>query len=261
LPENEDAARDCLIRAGILRIPSRCTVCGSSRIQLVRRNQLHCRHCRHERSLRKGSILEGLRISFCTFLILARFFADNVSAHSASVRLGLAYNTVSGVYHRMRTVIQTTEELRERPAGGTMPVQAPGNGTEQVVFGIRLVDGRIVITRVTRPDPEIISALPIPFMQRGNILFIDAFGKTYHGFITYHSNRNCREIVRIRARHGMPWSLLAEFWEVAGRIWASHKGLDRDQIPVFVQELAFRYNNRGSDLFVLLLERIALAYP
>jgi len=131
---------------------------------------------------------------------------------------------------------------------------------KQVVFGIRLAEGTVTIAPVLCPDPGIITALPIPTMQRGNILFIDAYGKTYQGFITYLPDRHGKDIVRIRARDGLPWSPLGEFWNFASRSWTSHKGLLREQIPAFVQELAFRYNNRGTDLFPVLLERIAKLY-
>jgi len=44
---------------------------------------------------------------------------------------------------------------------------------------------------------------------------------------------------------------------VTGTAWTSHRGLDRERIPQFVQELAFRYNNRQTDLFPLVLHKIA----
>ena len=145
------------------------------------------------------------------------------------------------------------------PSGSSVPAGTSGK-KRQVVFGIRLMDDKITIAQVNCPDPEIIITLPIPTMQRGNILFIDAYGKTYQGFITYLQARHGSEVVHIRVRDGMPWSPLDGFWNYAARTWTSHRGLDREQIPVFVQELAFRYNNRDHDLLPVLLERIARLY-
>jgi len=259
LPGDEDAAKDYLIGAGILRVPSRCPACGGRDIRPIRRNQFRCRGCKDEWSIRQGSILDGLRISFSNFLLLVRSFGDDIPASEAARCLGLSYNTVYEVYHRLRTVIPAADEPRAAVSGSVILAQGALN--QQVVFGIRQVDSRIVITQVTSPDPGIITALPIPTMQRGNILFIDAYGKKYQGFITYIPDRNGKELIRIRARDGMPWSPLGSFWDFASAIWASHKGLHREQIPAFVQELAFRYNYRGSDLFPEMLERIALQYP
>jgi len=260
IPATEEGARDYLIGAGILRIPARCLACGGSDIRLVRRNQLRCRDCRNEQSLRRGSILDGLRISFTRFLTLVRLFAENVSANEAARRLGISYNTVYEVYHRLRAAIIVSESPRD-PAV-TDPPGGPGTGGvhHQVIFGIRFADGRVEIAPVTVPDPRIIAALPVPAMQRGNILFIDAFGKTCHGFITYDAGRNGKEVIRISARDGMSWSPLSGFWEFAGRTWSLHKGIDREHFPAFVRELAFRYNNRGRDLYPLMIGNIARAY-
>lgn len=297
LPDSEDAARDYLVSTGVLRVPSSCPACGNTTIRQIRRNQCRCRHCSHEWSIRRGSILEGQRISFRTFLLIVRYFADDLPANDAASRTGIAYNTVYKMYRRIRDSVlvpaapgnHMSSDLRKKgPESTRGSVDSGGTGTaaamnrllgpslsyngdgnditgangkkKQVVFGIRLAEGTVTIAPVLCPDPEIIAALPIPTMQRGNILFIDAYGKKYQGFITYVPDRHGKDIVRIRARDGLPWSPLGEFWNFAGKTWMSHRGLDRDSIPEFVQELAFRYNNRDHDLLPVLLERIATLY-
>jgi len=297
LPDDEDAARDYLVSAGVLRSPFCCPACGSTTIRNIRRNQCRCRDCRHEWSLRNDTILEGQRISFRTFLSIARYFADDLPANEAARRIGISYNTVYDVYQRIRDSILipafpgtgVIDERRKKkpdctgspvgmdrsgtlfatdPAAVTTPAHTKTGSTgirangekKQVVFGIRITGGNVAIAPVLCPDPGIITALPIPAMQRGNILFLDAYGKTYQGFITYLPDRNGRDIVRIRARDGLPWSPLGEFWDFAGKTWMSHRGLDREQIPVFVQELAFRYNHRHEDILPLVLAMIAASY-
>ena len=113
IPIDEDAVKEYLISAGILRVPSDCPACGSTGIRQIRRNQYRCRDCRHEWGVRKGSILEGLRISFRTFITVVRLFADDVPANEAAHRLGLAYNTVSEIYQRIieHGVSQDQEQL------------------------------------------------------------------------------------------------------------------------------------------------------
>lgn len=270
LPDTEAAARDYLVSAGVLRFPSCCPVCGSTAIRNIRRNQCRCRGCRHEWSIRNGTILEGLRISFRTFFSIARYFADDLPANEAARRMSIAYNTVYEVYRRIRSAILVPDSVDPAEGAGEPehPVtkETPGtestlNGRYQVLFGIRLVDGRILIERVSIPDPGIIVTLPIPNMQRGNIMFIDAYGKKYQGFITYTADRHGKDVVRIRARDELPWSPLGNFWTFAGSAWMSHRGIEREHIPEFVQELAFRYNHRHEDILPLVLERIAASFP
>lgn len=267
-PDSEEAARNYLVNAGILRLPSHCPVCSGTAIRHIRRNQCRCRDCRHEWSIRKGSILEGMRISFGTFIAVVRLFANDVPVNEAAHQLGLAYNTVYDIYQRIRRTV-----LAPRADKKTVPEEAGNSGEtgygdrthlyrlsdrkKPVVFGIRLNNDQVTIGEVNSPDPAIIIALPVPMMQRGNILFIDAYGKKYQGFITYVPDHHGKDIVRIRVRDGLPWSPLNDFWNFTGKTWTSHRGLDRDSIPEFVQELAFRYNNRQTDLFPLVLHKIA----
>jgi len=266
---DEEEAKKFLIETGVLKVASCCPKCRGPVVRQIRRQRYRCRDCRYEWGIRNGSILEGLRISFRTFIAVARFFAGDVSANDAARRLGIAYNTVYEVYRRIRSAVgvnSQTVEIRSVDAPGLSgtstagPVNGTSQGKKQVVFGIRLSNGSVTIEEVNCPDPEIIIALPIPTMQRGNILFIDAYGKKYQGFITYIPDRHGQDVVRIRARNGLPWSPLGKFWDFAGKTWTAHRGLDRENIPEFVQELAFRYNHRDTDMFRTVLEKIPKSY-
>lgn len=268
----EDRARKILIDAGILNVSQRCPYCGRYLVGSVRRDRFRCRDCGKEWGLKKGSILEETRISYKTFLNLVRLFAADVPVNDAANRLGIAKNTAYDMYSRIRTTLPGNnnaggiDKVRRNdrdtgsgtagPAGELVAAEAPDHA---VMFGIRLQNGMIVIEPVIIPDSDVITALPVPTMQRGNILFIDAYGKKYQGFITYNTGRKGREIVRIRPRESLPWSPLSEFWTFTLQSWARRRGVDRKNIPEFVRELAFRFNHRHTDLFPVILETIARA--
>jgi transposase len=269
IPADEAEAEKFLLEAGVLRPASRCPKCRGPGVRQIRRKRYRCRDCMYEWGIRKGSILEGLRISYRTFIAITQFFAGNISANDAASRLGIAYNTVYEVYRRIRSAVQANDlsaeacpGARPEPAGtnNLIPVTGTHQGKKQMVFGIRMSNGSVTVAEVNCPDPEIIIALPIPTMQRGNILFIDAYGKKYQGFITYVPERHGQGLVRIRARDGLLWSPLGDFWDFAGKTWMSHRGLDRESIPAFVHELAFRYNHRNADMFRAILEKIQKSY-
>jgi len=272
---DKDRARKILVDAGILKVPQECRYCGSSAVRSLRRDRYRCRECGTEWGLKKGSILEGTRISYQTFLNLVRLFADDVPVNDAASRLGIARNTAYGIYSGIRSTLPRNNHTKEieglrmnsrgTGTGNALPADPPvtvKTPDHAVIFGIRLQNGTVVIEPVQDPDPDVIMALPVPAMQRGNILFIDAYGKKYQGFITYRTARTGREIVRIRPRCGLTWSPLSDFWTFTGKSWARHRGIDRRNIPEYVQELAFRFNHRHLDLFPVILETIARAeYP
>jgi len=253
IPTDEEEATAFLLKAGVLKSWTACPWCGKYNIGRIRRNKYRCRDCGREWGLRKGSILEGTRVSCRTFVNTVQLFADDVPVNDAARRLGTAYNTTYDTYARIRKAV-----LADDLPGDISMADGVSPGAKQtVVFGIRFANGRITIEPVESPDPDLITALPIPTMQRGNILFIDAYGKKYQGFITYAPYRKGQEFVRVRPAQGFTWSPLAGFWEFAGKSWMKHRGLDRKQFPVFLQELARRYNTRDTDQFQKILTLIA----
>lgn len=268
---NEERAKRVLVDYGILQLRQPCPKCGTGSAGQIRRGKFRCRTCGREWGLRKGSILDGTRISFQTFLTLVQLYADDVPAHDAAGRLQIAYNTVNEIYARIGNVISgnhlgASEGGAGVPAateayGSTLPdLPAPSHAAQEaVVFGIRSYGRTVTIEPVQAPHRDIITALPVPAMQRGNILFIDAYGKKYQGFITYDNSRHGREVVRIRARDNFPWSPLADFWTFAGTTWKRHRGIARERMPEFIRELEFRFNNRDMDLYPLVLRKIAAA--
>ena len=270
---NEERAKRILTEFGILRTRQQCPWCNNGGARVIRREKFRCRECGREWSLRKGTILEGTRISYQTFLNIVRLFSDNITANDAAGRLSLAYNTVSEIYSRLAVAITgngmpvtgTVDEPDVSNGGSSVLHENPGNAGpspgkgRSMVFGIRASGNTVAIEPVDSPISEVITALPIPSMQKGNILFIDAYGRKYQGFITYETDRHGEEVVRIRARDGFPWSPLAEFWTFTGAAWKRHRGVKRERIPEFVRELEFRYNHRNDDLLFVILETIANA--
>lgn len=266
--EDEEQAKKVLVGYGILHSRQPCPYCGNSGNRMIRREKFRCRSCGREWGLRKGSVLDGTRISYRTFLDLIQFYADDVPAHDAAGRLRIAYNTVNEIYTRIAAAVtgggagalESKDWIRRLSAADRQGPERGGSHTQSMVFGIRVNNGTVTIEPVDEPGHSVITALPIPTMQRGNILFIDAYGKKYQGFITYKSDRHGSEVVRIRARDGLPWSPLSEFWDYAGAAWKRHRGVTRERIPAFVGELGFRYNHRNRDLYPIILDRVAAAY-
>lgn len=253
VPTDENAAQAFLKTAGILRSFSACPWCGGRDIRNIRREKFRCPKCRYEWGWRKGSILEGTRISCRTFVNTVRLYADDVPVNDAAHRLGIAYNTTYDMYARIRNAIHPDAAKTIKSTNDTVNPDPK----QPVIYGIRLEGDKIVMETVKTPDPALIASLPLPTMLRGNLIFIDAYGKKYQGFITYAPDRHGQDWIHIRSPHGFPWSPLAEFWSFVGKSWMSHRGISRDRIPVFLHELVQRYNNRDTDRFSDVMQRIA----
>ena len=64
-----------------------------------------CSQCKREWSIRKGSVLEGLKIPLHKFVLALKLFELEVPALRASKELGLAYNTVHKLFQLIRKKI------------------------------------------------------------------------------------------------------------------------------------------------------------
>jgi transposase-like protein len=83
----------------------RCPFCGHQKIGRVRRSFFKCYGCRKEWSIRKDSILEGLKISFTKFILAIKLFILEVPVNKAYKELELAYNTTHKMDNRIRQCI------------------------------------------------------------------------------------------------------------------------------------------------------------
>ena len=130
-------------------------------------------------------------------------------------------------------------------------------GGDPVSFGIRTLHDTVSIDPLDPETPDILAALEIPRIIRGNILFIDGREKKYHGLIAYLPNCMNQQTIVYRPKNRDPWPPLMVFWKYAETVWSHHRYMERAQIPEFVQELAFRYNHRHMDMFHAILGMIS----
>lgn len=270
-PDKETRARDLLLEEGVLVIHTDCPLCGARPVRPIRREKYWCSRCRHEWGLRKGSILEGTRIPYSVFISILHQYAEDLPANSAAIRLGIAYNTVYEIYRRIGSLLiyntwtSVPSDTGPGRSATTCPArQGPGKRKSDRfphLYGIRLSGDLIQLDTVQRYDPQMILSIPVPKVRRGNLLFIDRFGRRYAGFIAFIPDGTQDGAELTMLRDDLPWSPLAGFWVFAGRKWTNHKGITRERFPEFAHELAFRYNHRSSDLFAAILVRIARAQP
>jgi len=106
---DEGKAEQALIQSGILKRYDVCPCCGEDRIGRVRRSKYKCYRCNKEWGVRRGSILEGLKIPFTKFLMAIKLFELDTSFRESAKQLGLAYNTVYRLYQILCHAIVITD--------------------------------------------------------------------------------------------------------------------------------------------------------
>ena len=178
---DEERAEAYLREHGILKTFEECPHCGSKRINRVRRFKYKCYSCNREWGIRRGSIIEGLRVPFTKFLIAITLFEIDTSVRDASKQLGLAYNTVYNIHSLIRRAILTADanassfsgeiEMDESYFGGRRKGKRGRGAAGKVpVFGILERGGKVTVEVVTDVQGETLLELAIKKVKRGSLI-------------------------------------------------------------------------------------------
>lgn len=256
---NEERAEEDLREQGILKTFPNCPYCQGTRINRIRRAKYKCYTCNREWGVRRGTILEGLRVPFTKFLMAIKLFEIDTSVREAAKQLGLAYNTVYNLHSLIRNAIfaadrSTTSfsgeiEMDESYFGGRRKgKRGRGSAGKVPVFGILEQGGKVTVEVVSDVQSETLLELAIKKVKRGSLIYTDKF-RSYNGLVSYgfkhrridHGKKFANGKVYINGIEG--------FWSFAKERLLKYHGVDAGKFPLYLKELEYRYNHRDRDLF------------
>jgi len=261
---DEEKAEQVLREIGVLKRYTTCPFCGENHIGRVRRFKIKCYGCNKEWGVRRGSILEGLKIPFTKFLMAIKLFELDTSVRESAKQLGLAYNTVYHLYQILRHAIIITDsdngsfsgeiEMDESYFGGRRKGNRGRGAAGKVpVFGILERGGKVKVEVVGDVKGDTLLELAIKKVKRGSLIYTDRF-RSYNGLISYgfkhrridHGKKFANGKVYINGIEG--------FWSFAKERLMKYHGVNPMKFPLYLKELEFRYNHRDRDLFNDLLQ-------
>jgi len=263
---DEDTAEELLRRMGVLRRFDACPFCGGVRFGRVRRGRFKCYGCRREWSVRWGSMLEGLRTPFTRFLMAVKLFELDTSAHAAAKQLGVAYNTVYGIFDTIRRSIASTDsgsfsfsgefEADESYFGGKRPGRRGRGAAGKVpVFGILERGGRVRVEVVEDVRGETLLEMTIKKVKRGSLVYTDKF-RSYNGLVTYGFRHRRIDHAKQFSNGKVYINGIEGFWSFAKERLSKYHGVNPNKFPLYLKELEFRYNNRDQDLYDKLIQHL-----
>jgi len=263
---DEHKAEEFLREIGILKTFRKCPYCGNKQFGKVRRNFYKCYLCKREWSVRKGSILERMKIPFNKFVLALKLFELEIPVLKACKELELSYNTVHKLFMVIRVKIykKSSEdnllkgevEADESYFGGKKKGKRGRGAKSKIpVFGILERKGKVKVEIVKDVKSETLLKETIRKVKRGSLIYTDKF-RSYDGLVMYgfrheridHSKRFANGKVYINGIEG--------FWSYAkGKLLKFH-GLSPKTFKYYLKELEFRYNNRNENLFDKIVEAV-----
>jgi len=187
-------------------------------------------------------------------------------------QMNLAYNTVYQAVQKIRCAILAHApdaeqlldgeiELDESYFGGRRKGNRGRGAAGKVpVFGILERNGKVMVTVVPNVTAETLIELTVKTVRRGSIVYTDKF-RSYDSlmFCGYrhlkidHSKRFTSGKVYINGLEG--------FWSWAKERLIKHHGVSKENFPLYLKELEFRYNHRYTDIFEIVSDYLCDLVP
>ena len=249
-----------------------CPRCNSRKLYKLSSKKRRCARCKYTFHDFSGRWINHGRLSCVQWLSLIKLFELELSVRKMAQQMDLAYNTVYQAVRKIRCAILAHApgandlmageiELDECYFGGRRKGNRGRGATGKVpVFGILERNGKVLVTAVPNVSAETLIGLTVKTVRNGSIVYTDKF-RSYDSlmFCGYrhlkidHSKRFTSGKVYINGLEG--------FWSWAKERLIKHHGVSKQNFPLYLKELEFRYNNRHTDIFELVSDYLCDLVP
>ena len=242
-----------------------CKFCHSKQYYFMKsKNRMRCKSCKKDFRPFADSGFSTVKMSYSRWLGLIMLFELYVSARTASKKIGLSYKTTLNAFEIIRIMIleelaRTDKQLKgeieadESYFGGKRKGnRGRGAKNKTIVFGILERRGKVHVEIVKNVKAETLLGGTIKKVRRGSIVYTDKWkgydSLVFHGYrhlSVDHRKKFASDQVYINGIEG--------FWSFAKLHLAKYRGINSEKFLLYIKELEWRYNNRESDLFDLLV--------
>lgn len=249
-----------------------CPRCGHLKLYKLSSGRHRCSKCKYTFHDFSARWINHGHLSCVQWLSLIKLFELELSVRKMAEQISLAYNTV---YQAVRTIrysilAHTSDandlmdgeiELDECYFGGRRKDNRGRGAAGKVpVFGILERNGKVLVTVVPNVSAETLIKLTVKTVRRGSIVYTDKF-RSYDSlmFCGYrhlkidHGERFTSGKVYINGLEG--------FWSWAKERLIKHHGVSKENFPLYLKELEFRYNHRDADIFEIVSDYLCDLVP
>lgn len=265
----EDAARAYLHRICGDDDSDSCPRCGSSRVYRLNSGRRRCAPCRYTFSEFAGRWLACSRIDCRDWIALVSLFERESSPAEIARELGRAYATAFHAVTVVRAGIlahSSAGNVLSRDDALALPHVCAHRGRKALevgghvpVFGICETSGWVAVPALLNTSPEQVLRLAVKKVRRGNIVYTGRIGR-YDALIFSMRSRS--------AVSRTPFACSPAYIDRASGFWAyarprltAHRGVSPEHFPLYLEELAFRYNHRDAALAPILLRYLCDFVP
>ena len=238
-----------------------CPWCKNARkIYRLSDGRFKCSKCRKVFTEFSGTYLSGIKLPADRILYLLHLFVMGVPVYRISRVDKISRYGIGRLFKRFREAIydKAEKELRELVLSGELELDEAmfgghGNGKrgwgaegKHIVFGMYQRNGKVIFFPIPRRKAEHILPLVRKHTKEGSIYYTDDF-KGYVSLVVRGKH------VSIRKEKGIPVGEnhingMEGCWSYAKTWLYQYRGVHRDNFPLYLKEIEFRFNNRDTVL-------------
>ncbi len=249
-----------------------CPRCNSRKLYKLSSGKRRCTNCKYTFHDFSGRWINHGRLSCVQWLSLIKLFELELSVRKMAEQMNLSYNTVYNAVRAIRCAIFAHASDANEVMDGEIELdecyfgsrrkgnRGRGAAGKVPVFGILERNGKVLVTVVPNVSAQILIGLTVKKVRRGSIVYTDKF-RSYDSlmFCGYrhlkidHSKKFTSGKVYINGLEG--------FWSWAKERLIKHHGVSKENFPLYLKELEFRYNHRHKDIFEIITDYLSDLVP
>jgi transposase len=249
-----------------------CPRCNNRKLYKLSSGKRRCARCKYTFHDFSGRWINHGHLNCVQWLSLIKLFELELSVRKMAEQMDLSYNTVYQAVQTIRSSIvahaSVTKDLMEGEieldecyfGGRRKGNRGRGAAGKVPVFGILERNGKVLVTVVPNVTAQTLIGLTVKTVRRGSIVYTDKF-RSYDSlmFCGYrhlkidHGKRFTSGKVYINGLEG--------FWSWAKERLIKHHGVSKENFPLYLKELEFRYNHRHTDIFEIVANYLCDLVP
>jgi len=249
-----------------------CAYCQSREVYQIPDKRFRCKRCKTKFNAFTNRWYGRLNISAHQWLWLIKLFELETSSRRIANEIKISYPTALKATNLIRQAIATKSkdyelllkgevEADESYFGGRRKGKRGRGAANKIpVFGILERNGFVSVDVVPNVGAKTLLNMTIKKVRRGSIVYTDKFH-------CYDSLMFCG-YRHLKIDHGKYFASgkvyingLEGFWSFAKERLMKYHGVSKEKFPFYLKELEYRYNNRDTDMFILLTKLMADFVP
>ncbi|MCK5449489.1 IS1595 family transposase [Candidatus Pacearchaeota archaeon] len=232
-----------------------CIYCGKYGLLRLKDGRLKCKNCYKYYSIKKLK----------TDIQILYYFYLEISGRKTAREMNLNYKTIQSRFMNFRKCIKNYSDNQARKLNGKLELdesyfggkrkgnRGRGAFNKTIVFGILERKGKIYLKIVENVSKENLMKAIENKTKKGSVFYTDGF-KSYNSLSQFGKHNIIKHSEDEFAKGHNHINGIEGFWSYAKERLHKYHGIKKNNYPLYLKEMEFRYNFRNENIFNLLFD-------